>query len=304
MNLDIHTTVVVATWLAALGAALSLIGSVRAFRSARRLPFFRMRQQRLFQGWKLLGATVFLGLLALILPRYAEPAVYRVYKPSPTPTFTPSITPTPTITPTPSITPTPTITPTLSATYTPTPTPTPHVPLAILAKFKATVTPNPGATFSPLVFTQGLDLENYRPLHPGTTFENPVGHLYAVFSYDKMQNGVQWTAVWYREGEVVHYETKPWDGGSGGYGYTDWNPPPEAWKPGKYQVVLFVGEEWKTSGTFTVKGEPPTSTPAPTPTPTPRRSPTPTPTPTPTLTPTPTPTRTPFRLPTPTASGG
>ncbi len=299
MALDIHTTVVVATWLAGVGAAVSLLISVRAFRTAHKLPFFRMRRARLMLGWKMLFAAAVLAAVAAFLP-HGEPVVYHFYHPSPTPTLTPTITPTPTITLTPTITPSPTITPTLSATYTPTPTPTPHIPLAIQAKFTASVTPQPGVVFSPLVFTQGLDLQNYKPLHPGTVFKNPVGHLYAVFSYDKMQPGVQWTAIWYYQGEVVHYETKPWDWPTGGYGFTDWNPPPSAWKPGEYQVVIFVGSQWVVSGTFTVEGEPPTPEPTATPSPTIAATSTPPYTPTPTATETPTPTRTPYHTPTPT----
>lgn len=298
MSLEIHTTIVIATWLAALGAVVSLLSSIRAFRTARRLPFFRMRRARLLTGWKLLFAAAGLSLLSVALP-HTEPVVYHFYRPSPTPTLTPTITPTPTMTPIPSVTPTPTVTPTLLATYTPTPTPTPYIPLAIAAKFTASVTPNPDTVFSPLVFTQGLDLHNYKPLHPGTVFKNPVGHLYAVFTYDKMDKGVQWTAIWYRNGEIVHFETKAWTASRGGYGFTDWNPPPSEWLPGTYQVVIFVGQQWKVSGTFTVEGEPPTPAPTATPTSTFLFSPTPSLTPTPTPTFTPTPTRTPYRSPTP-----
>ena len=300
MALDIHTTIVVATWMAAIGAIASLLSSWHAFHTAHTLPFFRMRRTRLMQGWKRLFAAAVLGLTAVLLP-HTEPVVYHVYHPSPTPTLTPSVTPTPTITLTPTITPSPTITPTLSETYTPTPTVTPYIPLPISAKFTASVTPLPDAIFSPLVFTQGLDTTTYKPLHPGTVFHNPVGHLYAVFSYDKMQKGVQWTAIWYYNGEIVHFETEVWDAPSGGYGFTDWNPPPEAWLPGEYTVVIFVGEQWKVSGTFTVEGEPPTPEPTRTitPTPSPATSPTPRFSPTPTATSTPTPTRTPYRTPTP-----
>ncbi|GAH59162.1 unnamed protein product, partial [marine sediment metagenome] len=44
----------------------------------------------------------------------------------------------------------------------------------------------------------------------------PVGHMYALFSYDGMLNGSQWSALWYREDDLVFFESKPWDGGSSG----------------------------------------------------------------------------------------
>ncbi len=294
MNLDIHTAVVVAVGLAVAGALYGLVRGVWALRTARRLPFFRLRRERLVYGWRMLFLAVGLACFAVFMPRWGEPAIYRVYHPSPTPSLTPTITLTPTSTLSPTVTNTP------SETYTPTPTPTPYIPLAIEALFTAQVTPNPDAAFSPLTFTQGLDLQTYRPLRPGTVFRNPVGHLYAVFSYNNMVDGVQWTALWFRNGELVHWETKPWDGGTGGYGFTDWNPKdPRAWQPGLYRVVIFVGHQWKISGTFVVEGEPPTPTPTPSPTPTVGATPTPSFTPSPSPSPTPSPTRTPFLSPTP-----
>jgi hypothetical protein len=103
---------------------------------------------------------------------------------------------------------------------------------------------------------------------------------------------VQWTAVWYRDGEVIYYETKPWDGGTGGYGYSEWIPKAEEWLPAHYQVVIFVGMDAKIGGEFEVTGAPATSSVTPT------ASPTATSTPTKTFTPTVTATHT--RFPTPT----
>jgi type VI secretion system secreted protein VgrG len=113
-----------------------------------------------------------------------------------------------------------------------------------------------------------------------------------------MIDGVQWTALWYREGELVFFETQPWDGGTGGLGFTNWEPVPEQWMPGNYQVQIFVGLEAKAVGDFVVTGVPVTRTPTPSLTPAATISPTITlsPTPFPTLTrtvsPTPYPTQT------------
>ena len=134
--------------------------------------------------------------------------------------------------------------------------------------------------------------------------------MYGVFSFDQMLDGSQWTALWYRDGELVYYETKPWDGGSGGYGYTDWGPDPSFWLPGQYSVHIFNGNEWKISGQFEVTGDAPaalptvtsTFTPSTTPSITPSRTPSPTKTLRPTKTPVPTRTITPTRTPSPTKS--
>jgi hypothetical protein len=198
---------------------------------------------------------------------------YRFITPSPTvpasltPTITPSISTTPTITLTPSITLTP------AESYTPTPTGTPFIPLPVEALFEGRLTPPAEAAFSLLTFTNiGLD-EEYNPVGPGTQFTNPVGHLYAVFTYARMVDDIQWTALWYIGTELVHYETLPWNGGSGGTGYTDWDPAPELWGAGDYVVQIFLGTDFQVSGTFRVVGDPPTptvtSTPVPSATPTP-----------------------------------
>jgi hypothetical protein len=169
-------------------------------------------------------------------------------------TLSPTITLTPTITDTPSVTDTPTI------------TPTPYIPPAIEALFSSEVTPNPDAVFSPLQFSTVY--ENFECVAPSTTFVNPVRSMTACFSYNNMQPDVQWTALWYRGNELVHYETLPWDGTTGGLGFSQWSPPPDMWQPGTYTVQIFVGLEWKVVGQFVVSGEPPTSTPSTTPSPT------------------------------------
>jgi len=153
---------------------------------------------------------------------------------------------------------------------TPTLTPTPYIPIAVEAQFTSVVTPNPEAIFSPIQFSQRY--VNFEVVNPATEFQNPVGHLYGAFTYDNMIPGVQWTALWYRDGTLVHFETIPWDGATGGAGYTDWNPPAEEWLPGDYLVQIFVGLEWKVTGEFKVVGAPPpptiTLTPIPSRTPT------------------------------------
>ncbi|MEW6716266.1 MAG: hypothetical protein AB1345_02000 [Chloroflexota bacterium] len=292
MNLDIHTFIVTAIILALVGMVLSLIGSISALRSAPKIPFFRLRRERQVRGWRLLLNTLFLGLLAFVLNRYAEPTIYQYFKPTPTLLPPPTTTLTPTITLSPTITPTPSITPTLEHTYTPTPTPTPHLPLAIEIQFTSIITPNPNSVFSPIQFSQSLD-SSLQPLNPQQVFQNPIQHIYATYTYDGMIEGVQWTILWYRNGELIHYQTMPWDGGTGGYGYSDWNPPANEWIPGEYEVQIFVGTEWMVVGSFIVEGESPTITPTPTWTLTPMPSITPTPTYTliPSITPLPTSTR-------------
>jgi type VI secretion system secreted protein VgrG len=300
-NLDIKSAVTTAFFLAVIGGIITLLLGYRTIRSGMRLRFFRKRRDRIVTGWRFLFLTAILWVLAFAVNQYAEPIAYRFYPPTPTITLTPTVTLTPTISLTPTITLTPTVT------ETPSVTDTPSMPFEIAQRFEGKVTPNPDSAFSRLQFATEID-PNRQPVNPATEFVNPVGHMYGTFSFDGMQDGVQWSALWLYNGKIVFYESLVWNGGTGGYGYTDWNPPADAWLPGEYEIQIFIGMIWVRSGRFTVTGDPPapTATISPTPsytftaTPSPSPTGTPTRTPRPSLTPTATPTPRPTSLPSPT----
>ena len=260
--MDIRAGIITTIILAVLAALLFFRGGIRSIQSARKLTFYRLRQQRMTGGWRMLIVAVLMLVFAAWLGRFGEPLAYRYFPPSPTLTLSPTITTIPTMTLSPTITLTPTITDTPSVTDTPTITPTPYVPPAIEALFDSAITPNPDAVFSPLQFSTVYD--NFECVAPSTTFVNPVRSMTACFSYNNMLPGVQWTALWFRENELVHYETLPWDGATGGLGFSEWTPPPEMWQPSNYEVQIFVGQDWKVIGQFIVSGEPISSTPSPT----------------------------------------
>jgi type VI secretion system secreted protein VgrG len=138
------------------------------------------------------------------------------------------------------------------------------LPLAIEALITSAVTPDPAAAFSSIEFSTEYD--GVFAIDPKTVFQNPVGHMYGSYSYDKMTLGSAYTEVWYRDGSLVHFEPPhPWGANegeaSGGYGYVDWNPAPHEWLPGNYQVQVFVGLDWKVVGEFVVEGAVPTASP-------------------------------------------
>jgi hypothetical protein len=279
MNLDIATTVRVIFVFMILLAATFFYRAWRGLQEAQRLYFFIKRQQLLRRIWLLTFIGIFIMIAAFAFNKFTEPVVYRFFVPSPTSTTIPTQTATPTITVTPSISPTPTIT------TTPQFTATPVLPVVISEGFKSTVTPNPKAVFSQITFARKLD-KNLRPLNPDKLFKNPILTLFGSFSYDQMIIGSQWTALWFRDGELISYESLPWNGASGGYGYSEPKLSPEEWLPGKYEVQVFVGTTWKITGYFEVTGTPATSTPTPTLIPTRISTPLPIRTSTPLFTPT------------------
>jgi len=272
MNLDIHDAVVMTVILTVLGAILSIWSGVRAIRTSRQVPYYRLARKQVAGGWWTIVFAFVLFGFAFLLGRFAEPVAYTYFPPSPTSSPTPTRSPTPTISLTPSITNTPTITLTPAESYTPTITMTPFVPMAIEVQFASTVTPNPEAVFSPLEFS--LTVANMLPVNPQTVFENPLRRIFVTYSYDGMTDGVQWTALFYRDGELLAYDTDVWAGGTGGNGQYELVLPTEEWLPGIYQVVFFVGMDWKVLGEFRVTGEPPTSTNTQLPTLTPSATPT------------------------------
>jgi len=266
--MDIHAGVIALAVFAVIGSYYAIRAAISVMQSARKLSFYSLRRQHNASAWRLFFFALFLFGLAFWLPFYGEPMIYVYFPPSPTPSLTPTITQTPTITLTPTITSTPTITFTPLVSNTPTLTTTPFLPVAIEALFTGPVTPNPDAVFTAIQFSTQFDGIN--PINPKTVFEFPIKTMYGGFDYNNTIPGVQWTALWYRNSdELVCYETKPWNGGTGGIGgYTECSDPIGGWQPASYEVQIFMGYDWKVVGRFIVTGPLATFTSESTPTPT------------------------------------
>jgi type VI secretion system secreted protein VgrG len=214
---------------------------------ARDLPYFMLRRARVTQSWRVILLGLILGIASLLTYTMGRRAAYVIYPPTPSVTPTQTVTPTPTQTLVPSITPTASITPIPSSTATATVTPTPRLPEEIRILIRETVTPNPEALFSPIEVADRLNGFN-QAINPQDDFFSPQGRLFGAFSYNNLQDGIRWTAIWYFRDEILCLETQPWDGGTGGYGYTECDP--ESWQPGRYDIQLFYGDEWKGSTYF------------------------------------------------------
>ena len=245
-GLDIHTTIVVAViFLIIIGIILFTQGK-KVVDYGTQITYFQKRKVIIQRGWFFILVALFLGVVAVFLGQFGEDIIYQIYPPSPTITQTPTITLTPTISPTPTLTLTPTLT------ITPAISSTPSLSEEILSEFSAVITPNYDALFSPLVFAFAID-EGYQPVNPAYEFTAPISEMFAAFSFDQMQPGSQWTAVWLNPNrEVICYETSEWGGYTGGYGYAQCELSPNQWVPGTYEVQIFLGEDWKTSGRFSV----------------------------------------------------
>jgi hypothetical protein len=242
-----------------LGLAMATVIGWRQLRTATRLRYYLLRRERVISGWRLILAGVGFGVAATVVHLAGRQAAYVIFPPTPSTTPTLTITTSPTITRTPTITLTPSISATPSASAVPTETGTPELPerAAVLVDL-GTVTPNPEAAFSAILFSTRIE---YPPADPQEIFVNPPLTLYGIFAYNFLDPGVPWTSIWYRDGEIVCFESLDWDGSTGGFGYTECTP--AAWTPGAYEVQMFVGQAWKITSRFTVRADITPSPPGP-----------------------------------------
>jgi hypothetical protein len=240
-------------------ALLAVLAGVVFLRRAPRQPFFLIRQQTAATGWRLLLVALGIILLAGSVRLFGAPIVFRVVTPTPSITLTPSVTLTPTVTFTPSRTLPPTITQTASKTLTPTSSPTPFIPFNIEQQFTSNVVPDPRLRVGPLTFAKSVDANN-QPVAPNTVFFNPLQKIVILYSYEFVNLGVQWTVIWYRNGELFSWDSKPWGGPVGGTDVITKKTSPDYYLPGTYVVEIFAGREWKQSGLFDVVGPPPAPT--------------------------------------------
>lgn len=195
MNIDIATTIKVILVLLGITAVVSLFMAFKSIQAGHKLQFYQKRQVLVYHGWRLVLLAAGLILGGFLLLRVGEPVAYKFFPPSPTITSTPTITVTPTITLTPSQTFTPTITLTLAQTY------TPVLPEQIQATIQTPMGANTHAVFSVITFS--TQLKDGVVVETQSNFSPPVTQLYGGFSYDSMDLGVQWTAVWLYGTQIV-----------------------------------------------------------------------------------------------------
>lgn len=244
LNLDIRTTIIVLIIGLVVASLFVVLHGIRTLRYADDVTYIQKKKKITRQGWRIVLTSVVIFMIAIICSLYGEDMVYQVYVPSSTITLTPSITPSLTITLTPTITLSPTLT------RTPSITPTPYIPEEIASIFEGALEPGSNIIFSSIRFSDEID-ELYQPIVEQNTFDDSVEVVYGSFTYNNMQPGLQWTALWVNPaGEVICYETEVWGNFTGGYGYTECAYDPETWVEGEYQVQMFLGNEWWQTNTF------------------------------------------------------
>ncbi|MCJ7569809.1 MAG: hypothetical protein MUO58_20055 [Anaerolineales bacterium] len=256
--MTVDQTILLMTIIFGLGVLVAVwVGWVQ-IQAARKLPYYLLRKERTLIGWRWFALAAMFGIASIVSASLGQTAVYALYPPTPSITPTATKTSTPTVTPTLKNTTTPTITLTSTITPTATQTPTPSLPEEIhLLLLRETQVPDPEAVFSLVLVARRIDSQN-RPIGASDIFTNPVERLFGTFTYNYLTNGLRWTAIWYSGSEMLCLETHAWDGGTGGYGYTECEP--GVWLPGEYEIQIFLSDTWMVSTRFAIEGDPPTPT--------------------------------------------
>jgi hypothetical protein len=255
-------------------AVLLLLLSLQQLRRGRTGPYWRLRRAAGQRGGQLfllsmllfgvaLALALFTGLADLAYRRLtasinSDPeAPVGVVLPSRTPTLQYSLTPTSTITATLTMTPTTepvTDTPSPSVTPSPTATPTetvlPTLTLSPTATFENVLvfTPAPsarkprlGATVEIVSAAMGVTAAG-EPIEPALQFPAGVQRLYFFFDYRRMDDGITWTRILYREGVPIQGGSYIWSLGEEGANFFFFGSD-TGYSSGSYKIQLFLGED-------------------------------------------------------------
>jgi hypothetical protein len=135
------------------------------------------------------------------------------------------------------------------ATSSPVPTETP-------TSIPPTATPSPvplgpapsEAQMGPIEFATEITSPPIKAVNSGEVF-SPGTEIYAVYTYQGMQNGTYFTAVWYRNGSEVARDERAWEWGWQGRSYSFLTPP----GAGEYKLELYVNDSLLASGSFEIR---------------------------------------------------
>lgn len=99
----------------------------------------------------------------------------------------------------------------------------------------------PDAEFTRLIFSTEIN-DDYDPVSPRRTFVEGFYTIYATFDYVGMADGMAWSWVWRRDGEIVNGGNELWQYADDGPGWIYYEPP-EGFSPGEYTLEVWVNGE-------------------------------------------------------------
>lgn len=111
----------------------------------------------------------------------------------------------------------------------------------------------PETTITPLVFSTEID-DNYEPVAPRSVFGEGFFTIYATFDYDFMVEGMAWSWIWRRNGDVVNGGNELWVYGEDGPGWIYYEPP-EGFQSGDYTLEVWINGELFQRAGLTIESE-------------------------------------------------
>ena len=260
----------------AIGAATVVVLSIIAvnfLRQARLGSYYVQREEARGRGLRLIAVAVLLAVVTFGLSALAEYVGARptqVAKATSTPTVSPTppaVEPTATLTPeepTRTPLPRPTATPLPAPTATPSPTriPPTDLPPTLLTPIPLAEPAAENASLGPVQF--GSDYVSFQLTGIRNVFPLDAKIVHATFLVRNMNRNAVWTAAWYREGKYVAGDPLLWTALPNTIGHVYYGPS-GGYKPGKWELRLYIEDRLQQKATFTILNA--TSTPTITPTP-------------------------------------
>jgi hypothetical protein len=111
----------------------------------------------------------------------------------------------------------------------------------------------PDSQFTRLVFSTEIN-DDYDPVSPRRTFVEGFYTIYATFDYSGMADGMSWSWVWRRDGEIVNGGNELWQYADEGPGWIYFEPP-EGFSPGQYTLEVWVNGELFQQASLVVESE-------------------------------------------------
>ncbi len=269
-----HYVALGARGVGAVVVVVLLLLAVNYLRLARTGTFYVQREEARGRGLRLIGVAV---LSALVLFGLAAMSDYLGVRPvqvaqatatlTPFPTLT-AIQPTETATPaeptnTPSPHPTATELPVPTATPSPTRIPPTDLPPTLLTPIPLAVPAAENARFGPIQL--GLGYVNFQLTGITNIFPLDVPIVHGTFLVRNMSRNAVWTPAWYRDGKYVAGDPLLWTALPNTIGHVFYGPP-GGYKPGKWELRLYIEDRLQQKAVFTILNA--TSTPTVTPVPT------------------------------------
>jgi hypothetical protein len=126
---------------------------------------------------------------------------------------------------------TPSVTPTASATF---------ETLLVLTPQPSSRQPRSGATVE-LVAAASSVSPDQQPIEPSKEFPAGIERIYLFFDYQRMDDGISWSRILFRDGVPIQGQSYIWSLGESGSSYFFFGSD-EGYPAGQYEVRLYLGE--------------------------------------------------------------